>query len=484
MTTFHRSRLLRVAGATAAVIFASSQTASLQKASEVISEASIRGHMTFLASDAMKGRGSGTEDEWRAAVYIGSQMLRWGLEPLGDDGGFVKQIASGRNSVAAPPTLTIRNARYTHGREILVQSTGGGTATGPLTIYQAGAAVPAGSAVLGPEGATPDATEIAPAALVVTVETPQVRANWATAGAQLPGVGGRGGRAGGRGGAPASTAAQIVMARATFDGVVTLVAPGTPVAFQMDTKPGYTWDAIGRLTGSDPKLRDQVILLTAHLDHLGVRGTGPDTIYNGADDDASGSTAVLELCEAISKGPRPKRTVICAWFGSEESGGAGARDFLDHPPVPLDRIAANLEFEMIANRDAAVPPHTLWLTGYDCSTLGPDLAKQGAKIVADPHPEQGFFSRSDNIQLARRGIIAQTVSSFDVSRKPSTYHQATDEVSTVDFAHMTDAIRSMLAPVLWLANSSYQPTWLEGKDPSKGGNCGARAGRGGGAGGR
>jgi hypothetical protein len=100
--------------------------------------------------------------------------------------------------------------------------------------------------------------------------------------------------------------------------------------------------------------------------------------------------------------------------------------------------------------------------------------------VADPHPEQGFFARSDNIQLARRGIVAQTVSSFDVNRKPSTYHQATDEVSTVDFAHMTDAIRSMLAPVLWLANSNYRPTWLEGKDPSKGGTCGARTGRGGG----
>jgi hypothetical protein len=78
-------------------------------------------------------------------------------------------------------------------------------------------------------------------------------------------------------------------------------------------------------------------------------------------------------------------------------------------------------------------------------------------------------------------VVAQTVSSFDAVAS-TTYHKATDEVSTVDFGHMTDSIRSMLAPVLWLANSKYRPTWLPGKDPSKGGNCGARPGRGGGPG--
>jgi Zn-dependent M28 family amino/carboxypeptidase len=260
-----------------------------------------------------------------------------------------------------------------------------------------------------------------------------------------------------------------------------LVSDGTPVNFQVETRPGYTWNAIGRLTGSDPKQAAEVILLTAHLDHLGMRGTGADTIFNGADDDASGSVAVLELAEALTQGPRPKRTIIFAWFGSEEAGGFGARDFLSKPPVPLTQIAANLEFEMIANRDPKVAAHTLWLTGYDCSTLGPDLAKQGARLVADPHPDQGFFSRSDNIQLARMGVVAQTVSSFDAVAS-TTYHKATDEVSTVDFAHMTDSIRSMLGPVLWLANSKYRPAWLPGKDPSKGGNCGARPGRGGGPG--
>ena len=82
-----------------------------------------------------------------------------------------------------------------------------------------------------------------------------------------------------------------------------------------------------------------------------------------------------------------------------------------------------------------MPPHTLWLTGYERSTLGPELAKRGAKLVQDPHPEQSFFTRSDNIQFARRGVIAHTVSSYGLHKE---YHTPADEISTIDFAHMTD----------------------------------------------
>ena len=259
-------------------------------------------------------------------------------------------------------------------------------------------------------------------------------------------------------------------------------ADGTVVKLDAEIRPGRTWNAIGRLRGSDPALEGDVILLSAHLDHLGMRpapaaASAPaiDLINNGADDDASGSTAVLALAEAIAKGKRPKRTIIFAWFGSEEAGGFGARHFIDHPPVPLDRIVANLEFEMIGRADPMVPPHTLWLTGYERSNLGPELAKQGAKIVADPHPEQNFFSRSDNIQLAYRGVIAQTVSSFRLHKE---YHTPADDLAHIDFAHMTDSVRSMLEPVLWLANSKFKPDWLPGKKPVA---PTGRGGRGGGA---
>ena len=229
-----------------------------------------------------------------------------------------------------------------------------------------------------------------------------------------------------------------------------------------DTPRTETWNAVAILrgsnsSGSDSKTQQDAILLTAHLDHLGI---GPavngDSIYNGADDDASGTTAVIELARTLSQGRRPKRTIIFALFGSEELGGLGSQYFLEHPPVPLDHIVANLEFEMIGRADPAVPAGNFWLTGYERSNLGPTLAKHGAHLVGDPHPEQKFFQRSDNYELAKRGIIAQTISSFNLHKD---YHQPSDEISKLDIPYMATVISSMVRPIEWLANTGWKPAW-------------------------
>jgi Zn-dependent M28 family amino/carboxypeptidase len=225
-----------------------------------------------------------------------------------------------------------------------------------------------------------------------------------------------------------------------------------------------TWNALAILRGSDPVLGKQVILLTAHLDHLGLgEAVNGDSIYNGADDDASGTTAVLELARVLSHaGQRPRRSILFVLFGSEELGGYGNRYFLDHPPVPLTQIVANLEFEMIGRPDPALPNKTLWLTGYERSNLGPMLGKHGAAISADPHPDQHFFQRSDNYALAQRGIVAQTVSSFGLHKD---YHQPSDEISKIDFDFLTRSVSSMVAPVRWLANTDWRPEWNTGGKP-------------------
>jgi hypothetical protein len=224
-----------------------------------------------------------------------------------------------------------------------------------------------------------------------------------------------------------------------------------------DTPRTETWNVVGILRGSDTKTQQDAILLTAHLDHLGI---GPavngDSIYNGADDDASGTTAVIELARTLSQGKRPKRTVLFVLFGSEELGGFGNRYFIEHTPVPLDHIVANLEFEMIGRPDPAVPAGNLWLTGYERSNLGPELAQHGAHIVGDPHPKEQFFQRSDNYALAKRGVVAQTVSSFNLHKD---YHQPSDEISRLDFPYMTTAIESMVKPIQWMANTEWKPSW-------------------------
>jgi hypothetical protein len=307
---------------------ARSITHSQRKSAPEVCAACIRAHEEFLASDAMRGRGSGTHDELVAATYIAAELRAYGIAPAGDEGSYIQSV---------------------------------------------------------------------------------------------------------------------------------------PLSKASEQGKGFTWNAVGILWGSDARLRHEAVLLSAHLDHVGI---GPpvngDNIYNGADDDASGTTAVLELARVLGAGPRPRRTVIFALFGSEETGGLGSTYFREHPPVPLKEIAANLEFEMIGRPDPKVEADTLWLTGWERSNLGPALAAHGAHLVADPHPSQHFFSRSDNYVLAKEGVVAETVSSYGLH---ADYHRPSDDVAHLDFKHMEAAIGSMLGPVEWLVNSDFRPAWNEGGRP-------------------
>ena len=227
---------------------------------------------------------------------------------------------------------------------------------------------------------------------------------------------------------------------------------------------GATWNAIGFLRGTDPA--GDAIMLSAHLDHLGVNEalTGDDKIFNGADDDASGCVAVLELARVLAAGKRTRRTVYFIAFGSEERRGQGSRYFIDHSPVPLTKIVADLNFEMLGRPDAKVPPNTLWLTGFERSTLGPELARRGASLVADARPEQRFFQRSDNYALALQGVIAHTISSFGMH---TDYHRPSDDLSKIDFPFMTRSLNSLVKPIEWLANSTFRPAWVKGQAPTR-----------------
>ena len=442
--------------------------ANQERVEHLNDQRTVEAHMEFLASDALNGRGSGTRDEWIAVTYVANQLRRLGLEPLEPNGdavrtnSFVQTVQIERGELAAPPVVSIGGQRLVHGTGVIVGAMSAARISGPLARFAAETPVERGVVLVVPDMKTELAPQVAPAALVLTKTggCGPVRGNPAA----LPRLAARIVDTN-----PVSARPTCVAFAPEQFAVVEQAAAGTTVTLEGEVKnvqKTNTWNAVGQLQGSDPALAKEVILLSAHIDHVGTgRGTpepGRDTIYNGADDDASGSVAVLELAAALARGPQPRRTVVFAWFGSEESGGIGSGYFVDKPVVPLDRIVANLQFEMIGRPDPKVPPHTLWLTGYERSNLGPELAKRGAKLVQDPHPEQSFFTRSDNIRFARRGVIAHTVSSFGLHKD---YHQPSDEIGTIDFAHMTDAIRSMIEPVRWLANSTFRPEWLPGKKP-------------------
>lgn len=448
---------------------AASSAASTPVAAAIDTEAldrRIAAHLRFLASDALHGRGSGTRDEWIAATYIGAQLAALGLEPLGDDGWFVQEIAVQRYTAKAPPVLTAGERTFTRGEHFLVRAVASGLVGGPLHRFTKDAPVPAGAAVLVPPDTPPAAlTDAWRASILMLKATPAQAKNWAESGRAAPKW--IASRVLGVPDAPPQSATVVTLEAATYDALAAL-ADGTRVELRTDLAADErttTWNAVGRLRGADPAAASETVVLSAHLDHIGVTAnatTGDDTINNGADDDASGVVAVLELARGLVEGPRPRRSVVFALFGSEEAGGFGARYFVDRPVVPLSDIVADLQVEMIGRPDPKVPGGTLWLTGYDRSNLGAQLAARGARLVADPHPDQRFFERSDNIRFARRGVVAHTVSSFGLHAE---YHRPSDEFAHVNVAHMRDAIASLVEPVRWLATTTERPAWVEGRKP-------------------
>jgi hypothetical protein len=216
-------------------------------------------------------------------------------------------------------------------------------------------------------------------------------------------------------------------------------------------------NVVGILRGADPVLKDSVILIDAHYDHLGIgKPVQGDSIFNGADDDASGTVAVMEIARAMASGPRPKRTVIFAATTGEEVGLLGTRWYLQHPVAPIANMTANLEIEMIGRPDSlAGGPGRAWLTGFERSTMGSMFANAGLPIVADRRLDQSFFTRSDNIAFARAGVPAHTLSTYNMH---DDYHTVRDDASRVDFAHMTGVIRAGAAATRLLADGPA-PTW-------------------------
>ena len=441
------------------------------KAAAGVKEADIRAEMTALASDAMKGRGSGTEDERKAGEYIASQFAKFGIQPAGDEvngkKGFLQTVPVMKQEFASAPTLKVGDWTGTHGKEFAVLRAGAATMGGTLQVLKPGDKPTPGAVVYIHLDAAGNARQQMNAAMqsgvaaLIVADSEQLRPRYQRMASAVPELPVRVGKA-----KPSTTEPALIFLNEATTKQFDQLKGGEKVEFTGQLKPesaGSTWNVLGVLPGSDPTLSKEVILLTAHMDHLGVNPklTG-DQIFNGADDDASGCTAVLEMARVLGAGPKPKRTVYFVTFGSEEKGGYGNQYFLQNPPVPISNIAANLEFEMIGRADAAVKSDELWLTGYDRTNLGPELAKHGAKIVNDPHPDQNFFMRSDNYALARQGVVAQTVSSFGLHKD---YHQVSDELSTIDFPHMTQAIGSMVGPVEWLVNSDFKPAWNEGKKP-------------------
>lgn len=232
---------------------------------------------------------------------------------------------------------------------------------------------------------------------------------------------------------------------------------------------GTVRNVIGVIPGSDPKLKDTYVVLTAHYDHLGKREGEGDTIFNGANDDGSGTVGVIECARALAKF-KPKRSVVFLCFWGEEAGLQGSRYFVQNPVVALKKLVVNVNLEQIGRTDDSEGPRVAEfnLTGFDFTDLADHLAKPaqkfGVKVTMHPRLSGPYFNASDNAAFANAGVPANTVST---AYNFPDYHQVGDHWDKIDYENMTKIVRSVCAGVLALANSERPVKWNEANEKTK-----------------
>jgi len=204
--------------------------------------------------------------------------------------------------------------------------------------------------------------------------------------------------------------------------------------------------------------------VTGHYDHLGVRGASPgDHIYNGANDDASGTSSVIEIANALAELPaRPKRSVLFMAFFGEEVGGLGSRYYCQHPIFPLPQTVADINLEQLGRTDDSEGPKLLQfnLTGFDYTNIAAIFntagEETGIKVVKHEKNSDLFFGRSDNAAFADVGIPSTTLS---VGYIFPDYHQPGDEWQKLDYENMAKVDVAVAAGILKIAESAEAPQW-------------------------
>ncbi len=223
-------------------------------------------------------------------------------------------------------------------------------------------------------------------------------------------------------------------------------------------------NVVARLPGADSTNLETVVV-GAHYDHLGIRRPiDGDSIYNGADD-ASGAVGALEIARVLAAGPGLKRSVVFLFSAGEAIGFIGTHYYAEYPAAPLGETVAALWLENIGRPDPLVGLGVAWITGSDRTNLGRLLedAEIDIEVEPDPRPEQGVYLLTESIVLARRGVPAHTLSSFGFH---DDWHEPSDEIETINFAHFGQVVTSAIVIVRYLATGT-PPQWYRGGQPER-----------------
>jgi Zn-dependent M28 family amino/carboxypeptidase len=512
----------------AAAAGGSSAKTAAPRGANAITASELRDYLTFIASDEMEGRDTPSRGLDTTAKFIAVELSRMGLKPAGDNGTYFQHIGLLRRTVdSAHTTATLNDQPLTYGTDFLAGDVPG-TVDGPLVYVGHGYVVKAknidaykGIDVKGkiliahdglPQGVARADTRGTPgpdtwesprsyaahhgAKGVIFIPTFRTLADWdrnrkrdsergTTWVEKLPREN--------RPSVPTLTASpslvQALFNQEKINGSDIFKRtidrdPADPfeltatkvLRFTVTSKTESlsTQNIVAKLEGSDPKLKDEYVAIGAHYDHVGVgSGTG-DQIYNGADDDGSGTTGVLAIARAfVDAGTPPKRSILFVWHAGEEKGLWGSDYFTTFPVVPLDHVITQLNIDMIgrsrkagdtkeANASLTGPDEIYVIGSKMMSTELGELSERVNKAQLnlkfnykydDPKDPNRFFFRSDHYNYARKGV--PIIFYFDGEHED--YHEPSDSVDKIDFDKMEKVTRTIYATAVALADLPVRP---------------------------
>ncbi len=489
---------------------------------QAITAAHLKSFLTFIASDEMEGRNTPSRGLDTAALFIAEHLENWGLKPMGDNGTYFQKISLTRPRVVTDKcSLTVGGSALKYGEDYYCDRVSG-TAQGPLVFggfgwlvkaknidAYAGMDVKGKIAVLvpGPRTAPPglgasdltgtEGTDYAdPVAYakskgiagIIYLSTSQTSSSWTRNRAAREGTNG-GYRFEGKPREGVTTAAGMPVVYLSEKSSASLLsgeklkltdvykaiedekllagfsfpdAKSGEIKTAADEGRVYTQNVVAVVEGSDPVLKNEYVVCSAHYDHVGLNSNpnAVDKVYNGADDDGSGTVSIMGIAEALSRAPKkPKRSVLFVWHCGEEKGLWGSDFYTNYPTVPLKNIIADLNIDMIgrSKKPGDTNPANRVLTGPDeiyvigskmqSTQLGDISEKVNSEYLKlsfnykydDPKDTERIFYRSDHYNYARKGI--PIIFYFDGVHED--YHQLGDEVSKIDFQKMEKVVRTV-----------------------------------------
>ncbi len=459
---------------------------ALPQPDPAITRAELEYHVRFLASDELGGRAPLSSGAERAANYFGRALEAAGIEPAGENGTFFQTTGLRRCDYPSLPRLLFTDETGVEveahlGEDFNLSARGSLHSTEKLPLrffydynHSRMPLVGNPAEAIYFSASREDKQRILKSKGIESLD------DWGLEFVVLPGD------AGLEAGRPKDSFASRLVPSSEPDGCELIELRGrlrvnfdrrkythAQLLVEEVVEPREDKNVVGRIRGvgtsEHPELADEVVLLSANYDSGGtlplrqVRA-GADTLFNGADDNASGCAALLELAQALAAGAKPARTLVFLFTASEEEDHTGSRHYLASPAAPLDKTVAALCLERLGRPDElAGGTGNLWMTGYGRSDLGRAWTELGLGIAPDPRSDQRFYQRFHSYALVQGGLLANSLSSFGLQPEVGT---PADEPDTLDYAHLEAVSRKALLAAGTLAEGKLKPARIEHSRPA------------------